>query len=301
MPEFNPFIFDPSHESYIGTRLLPYFPWQTSYNIGWKGVRADCHRQPPWEAMEHSLSHHTIVIHHCQQPMQAERMLDGRTQDEQIISTQVEIVPAKVPQKAAWKQQIEFTLLFLDPAYMAQVASESVNGDRIELTPRFATFDPLIHQLGLALKAELEAGESSSLLYVESAATMLATHLLRHYSVQKHNLCQERSGKLSHRRLQPAIDYMHSHLEQNLSLAELAAVVQMSTFYFARSFKQAFGVTPYQYLLQCRIEKAKQLLHWQDLSIAVISRQVGFHDQSCFTAKFRQIVGVTPKKYRAGL
>lgn len=301
MTEFNPFIFDPSHESYIGTRLLPCFPFQTSYDIGWNGVRADRHRQPPWEVIEHSLSHHSIVIHHCQHPMQVERMLDGRTQSQQIITGQVEITPAKVSQKAAWRQQVEFTLLFLDPAYVAQIAREFVDRDRIELIPHFATSDPLVHQIGLALKAELEAGESSSLLYVESAATMLAAHLLRHYSAQKHNLCQERSGTLSRHRLQPVIDYMHSHLEQNLSLAELATVVQMSTFYFARSFKQAFGVTPYQYLLQCRIEKAKQLLHWQDLSIAVISQQVGFHDQSCFTAKFRQIVGVTPKKYRAGL
>ena len=299
MTEFNPFIFDPSHESYIGTRLLPCFPFQTSHDIGWSRVRVDRHRQPPWEAMEHSLSHHSIVIHHCQQPMQAERMLDGRTRNEQVIDGYVEITPAKVPQKAAWRQQIEFTLLFLDPAYVAQIAHESVDSDRIELVPHFATSDPLVHQIGLALKAELEAGESSSLLYVESAATMLAAHLLRHYSAQKHNLYKQ--GTLSRRRFQPVIDYMHSHLEQNLSLAELAAAIQMSTFYFARSFKQAFGVTPYQYLLQCRIEKAKQLLHWQDLSIAVISRQVGFHDQSSFTAKFRQIVGVTPKKYRAGL
>jgi AraC family transcriptional regulator len=58
------------------------------------------------------------------------------------------------------------------------------------------------------------------------------------------------------------------------------------------------GITPHQYLLTCRIKKAQQLLHQKSLSLAEISLQVGFHDQSRFTSVFRKRVGFTPKQYR---
>jgi AraC family transcriptional regulator len=83
-----------------------------------------------------------------------------------------------------------------------------------------------------------------------------------------------------------------------LHLAELANLVQMSPYYFSRLFKQSIGVTAHQYVIQCRIEKAKQLLKTQDLSLTYISQQVGFHDQSHFSKTFCKIVGLTPKKYR---
>lgn len=222
-------------------------------------------------------------------------MVDGRKQRRQIINGHIAIAPANVEQKAFWDKEIGFTLLFLEPAYITRIADESVELERFEPVAHFAKPDPLTHQIGLALKTELKAGELDTQLSTESAATMLSAHLLRHYSAQKHRLPKER-GRLSQRRLQPVIDYINTHLDKNLSLAELAAVAQMSSYYFVRSFKQSFGVPPYQYLLQCRIEKAKKLLAKEDLSVAEISHQVGFHDQSGFTSKFRKLVGVTPKK-----
>jgi Transcriptional regulator containing an amidase domain and an AraC-type DNA-binding HTH domain len=83
-----------------------------------------------------------------------------------------------------------------------------------------------------------------------------------------------------------------------LHLSELANLVKISSYHFSRMFKQSTGVTPHQYVTQCRIEKAKQLLKKPDLSIKYISQQVGFHDQSHFSKTFCKIVGLTPKKYR---
>jgi AraC family transcriptional regulator len=99
-------------------------------------------------------------------------------------------------------------------------------------------------------------------------------------------------------KLRQTIDYINANLERNLSLLELAELVQMSPHYFARLFKQSTGISPHQYMLTCRIEKAQKLLTKQDLSLAEISLQVGFHDQSRFTSMFRKHTGVTPKKYR---
>ena len=72
----------------------------------------------------------------------------------------------------------------------------------------------------------------------------------------------------------------------------------MSSSYFTRLFKQATGETPHQYVVRCRIALAKHLLAETDLSLSAIGLQVGYADQSHFTALFRRHVGTTPRAYR---
>ena len=108
-------------------------------------------------------------------------------------------------------------------------------------------------------------------------------------------------GGLEPDKLQIVINYINDYLSQDLHLAELANLVQISPYYFGRLFKQSTGITPHQYVTQCRIEKAQQFLKRRDLSITYISQQIGFHDQSHFSKTFSKIVGLTPKKYRDSL
>jgi len=84
-----------------------------------------------------------------------------------------------------------------------------------------------------------------------------------------------------------------------LKIADLAAIVPLSEFYFARSFKAATGESPYRYLIQRRIERAKVFLSVTQLSVAEISDRVGFSSQSQFTTQFRKLMGTTPRSYRA--
>ena len=81
------------------------------------------------------------------------------------------------------------------------------------------------------------------------------------------------------------------------SAKELATSVQMSPHYFSRLFKETTGVTPHQYVVRCRIDRAKVLLKQRKLSIAEIAKEVGFVDQSHLHRYFKRLVGVTPKKY----
>jgi AraC family transcriptional regulator len=91
---------------------------------------------------------------------------------------------------------------------------------------------------------------------------------------------------------------MHAYLDHELSLTALAAVAQMSPYYFSRLFKQSTGLSPHQYILQQRVEWAKRLLADARLSIAAVAQRVGFASQAHLTTAFRQRVGVTPRQYR---
>ena len=86
-----------------------------------------------------------------------------------------------------------------------------------------------------------------------------------------------------------------------MRLDDLANTVSMSRYHFCRLFKQSVGTSPYQYILQQRIAKAKQLLHHRDWALADIALASGFANQSHFSRKFRQQVGVTPSAYRRNL
>ncbi len=82
-----------------------------------------------------------------------------------------------------------------------------------------------------------------------------------------------------------------------MSLKELAAIVQMSAHYFSQLFKQSTGITPHQYVIHCRIERAKELLMQRKLTIADVAKVVGFVDQSHFHRHFKRLVGITPKAF----
>ncbi|NJR52132.1 MAG: helix-turn-helix transcriptional regulator [Leptolyngbyaceae cyanobacterium CSU_1_3] len=103
---------------------------------------------------------------------------------------------------------------------------------------------------------------------------------------------------LTRTQLQQVLDYIHTHLDRDLSLTELAEVINISPTYFASLFKQAIEISPHQYVIQQRVEQAKLMLSKTDLAIADIALQVGFSSQSHLTQHFKRFTGKTPKQIR---
>src|SRR5437899_3731565 len=107
-------------------------------------------------------------------------------------------------------------------------------------------------------------------------------------------------GTLHSCRLRRVTEYIQQNLDKDLTLAELAAVVYMSPYHFARLFKGSTGVPPHRFVVRQRIARASAFLATQELSIAQISRLVGFRTPSHFTTVFRRVTGITPRGYRTG-
>ncbi len=93
------------------------------------------------------------------------------------------------------------------------------------------------------------------------------------------------------------IDYIQDNLTQDISLEAIANELGISRYYFCRLFKKSTGVSPHQYVIQCRIDRAKKLLSQKHKNIADVALQVGFTNQSHFSKHFKRIVGITPKKF----
>jgi AraC family transcriptional regulator len=121
--------------------------------------------------------------------------------------------------------------------------------------------------------------------------------LVQNYSVSKPALDFKASG-LPQSQLKQVIDYMKANLAQDLSILDLAILTNMSESHFSRSFKQSVGISPYQYLVQQHVERAKQLLGQQSITISTIALDCGFANQTHLTKVFRQMTGMTPKAYQ---
>jgi AraC family transcriptional regulator len=230
---------------------------------------------------------------------QTERRIDGgQLQQNHAGSGEIIVYPAAAEKWVRWQQNAEFLLLFLDPALVTRTAEELTALGTIELIESEKEMhDPLLLQIGLALKAEIDEGTTAfSSLYAESLASALAAHLLRRYTVWKPTMRRSISHHASPA-LRHVLVYIHNHLDQQLTLAELSFLAGMSTYHFARTFKHVTGVAPHHYILDARIERAKSLLLGGNVSIAEVAQKVGFFDQSHFTRYFKRLVGITPQTF----
>ncbi len=175
--------------------------------------------------------------------------------------------------------------------------------DGIEIVSRLCVPDLQIERIGLSLKAEAEAeGLLGGKLYAESLANALAISLIRNYSSvgrkAARKIAAEHGGGLSKRALKAAIDYVGDNLQEDLTLAEMAGAVHMSTYHFSRLFKGSTGLAPHQYVIERRVQRARELLSSTDLPIVEIAFLCGFAHQSHLNRHFKRLLGVNPKALR---
>lgn len=266
---------------------------------GWGNIYFEHHQQPKFDTPEHQGSWHVIAYcppFHVSGDRTGERWLDGKLKREARNVGDIAIIPAGISQRCNWNSLAQFTIVAIEPALLKQVGQDLVNPDRIELIPHFMTEqDALIQGIVSALRAELEFDQIGGYLLVDSLKITLAIHLLRKYCTTQPKLSSYADG-LSPAKLQQVTEYINEHLNRDLKLIDLAAIAQISPYHFLRLFKHSMDVTPHQFILQQRIEKAKYLLQYGELSIAEIAIRVGFSDQSHLTRYFKRFVGLTPKQ-----
>ena len=186
---------------------------------------------------------------------------------------------------------------YFDPAQMP--LDSRGNGTAMPFAPRLFFENDGLRETAVKLAATIEDCPEAE-RYSEALATVVAHELLCiHGHFQRRGSCAR--GGLAFWQQRILVAYVQEHLAEPVSLAQLAALVDLSAYHFCRAFKQSFGVTPHRYHIDRRIERAKTLLATQTRSVTETALELGFSETSSFSAVFRRITGITPTNYRRSL
>jgi AraC family transcriptional regulator len=148
-----------------------------------------------------------------------------------------------------------------------------------------------------ALAADLEDGSPVGPLYGESLGVALAHYLIRRFAVRKTHSAEPQGG-MPGARLNRVKDFIQQNCAKESRLWELAQVAGMSPHYFCKLFKESVGLSPHQYVIRCRIKRAKEFLRDRRFTVNQVAEVTGFADQTHFTKVFHRLVGVTPMQFR---
>jgi AraC family transcriptional regulator len=185
--------------------------------------------------------------------------------------------------------------LALDTVFVSQTAEAlGVYPDRVGLVERRRESDPALLHLAMALRAGVRSGRTGDRMYGEALSTAVGVHLLHEYS-GTHVRPQHPQGRLPMEKLKRAVEYIQDQLHTDLTVSGIARTVHMSPHHFTRLFKQSTGQSPYHYVIEARVRKAKELLRSRKFSIAEVAHIVGFADQSHLTRRLKHFFGITPK------
>jgi AraC family transcriptional regulator len=210
-----------------------------------------------------------------------------------IIRRDVEI------QSAVPSNSMQMMVLQLDHSILQHAAPDDVLTIDKTLDTARVTSDYRLAALMSVMCEEVRGGCPSGRLFGESISLALLAYLAGRYANSRHaDNCE---ASLSPAQKRALVDYIRANLTDNISVIELAGLLQTSPSHFARVFKTSFGVTPYRFIMRERIEGAKGMLASTKLSSSQVSSAYGFSSQSHFAKVFRQFTGVTPKQFKAGL
>jgi AraC family transcriptional regulator len=167
----------------------------------------------------------------------------------------------------------------------------------LKFTPGVGVMDQVVQQLTRLILPAFDHPDHVSELFADHISLALGSHIARAYGGMRSVIAPRRGG-LAAWQERRAKELMSANLRGNVSSTDLATECLLSAGHFARAFRHSTGLSPHQWLIQSRIEKAHALLREGILSLAEIARACGFADQSHFTKAYARRRGISPGAWR---
>ena len=271
----------------------------SSEGLGWSSAFASIQRERPYDGKLHALSDSLMVLHRGG-PVNITYTVDGKSVVRHIPKGGVFFLPGGHECDVALHASLDSTHIYL----RSDLFADEENGARNlvgGLAPILGERDAVLESLATAIGDTIIEGLPASSLFVDPIAKAIANRFI---AINYHKPAYE-SGKqryqLTNRQMERVRDFVEANLDSDIRLEMMARACGRSTEYFVRIFKTTAGVSPYQYVLNLRIERAKALLGRDGPSIAEVALQCGFSHQEHLTRMFRRFTGVTPGRYRLSI
>ncbi|OLP62541.1 AraC family transcriptional regulator [Xaviernesmea oryzae] len=200
------------------------------------------------------------------------------------------------PYKAELSGSFDFILMEISPAGLERIADGADCAALAALADVTGEDDPVLGGLARALFASAGGGAVPSPLFVEQMAAAIGTHLVTRYGDRRRGT--PRGRRLSTRQAAEVQDMLRARLAGDVCIDTLAAACKLSRSTFLRAFRETTGRTPHNFLIEQRIDKARDLLLNSAASLSEIARDCGFSDQAHFSRVFAARLGAPPSVWR---
>jgi AraC family transcriptional regulator len=234
-----------------------------------------------------------VLDFHASRSVHASIRLDSREMQGPQRHGDINIVPAGATGVWNFEADVSALLVRLAPALLEEAADAmSSRPSGLKLQPAMCVRDPHIEQIAWTLNEDRLGGNPRGTLWLESAAYAIAARLVRrsHNSLRLPRLHQRSLPKW---RLRRVCDYIEVSLDQALSLRELAALAGFSVPHFKVLFSQSTGLPVHRYIVERRVERARQLI-LRGERMSSIALDVGFSHQSHMTRCLQRVLGMSP-------
>jgi len=262
----------------------------------WHGILLERHRTGSIEIPEHE--HKDFCLHlQLSGSVALEWWSDGHNGLEETRPGSLVLLDAGTRDRLRWDGSSERLILSINPVFMAHMAEELGRSQGVEFVNRWALQDPALQHVMLEMGREANANWPLGGLYADLLGTTLAGLLLRRHSASPLNPAQIKGG-LSFSQLRHVLEFVTANVHTDIRIAQMAAELSMTSFHFARLFRNSLGTSPYQYVLEQRLRKAKALLKNSSVSVQAVAGLTGWNSAANFVRAFRQQYGITPQIWR---
>jgi AraC family transcriptional regulator len=228
----------------------------------------------------------------------AEIWLDGCALTKNTIKDQTSIYDLRSEIMMHFKNPFDFLCMSIPRRALIEIADQEGAASADFSVPLGRSFaDPVIAHLGACLLPALDNPRQAGGLFFDHVAMAVQTHFLAQYVTKSRPLRRHRSG-LTARQLRIAKQAIRENLDGSIPLNLIARECGLSPSHFTRAFAISVGQPPHQWLLEQRVDMARQLLSESPLPLADIAIQCGFADQSHFTRVFSDRAGLSPGRWR---
>jgi AraC family transcriptional regulator len=227
----------------------------------------------------------------------ADMWLDGHASIKNPTEGETSVYDLRSEIMVHFKESFDFLYLYIPRRALAEFADQEDAGAHFDVASGRSFADPVIAHLGASLLPALEHPNQANDLFVGHVAMALQSHFLGHYVSTAKPLKRFRSG-LTARQLRIAKQAISENIGGGMSLNAIARECGLSPSHFTRAFAVSVGRPPHQWLLDQRVDMARQLLRESAIPLADIAVQCGFADQSHFTRVFSGRTGLSPGRWR---
>jgi AraC family transcriptional regulator len=190
----------------------------------------------------------------------------------------------------------ESIVVALEPHKVEELLQNDLAMPSVNFLEHVISFDTQVAGMLNAMLAEARAGNPAGNLFSQSISIALLAHIFNRYDRVK--AVKREVGRLTPRQSELISRYVRDRIDGELSIAGLAALLNLSPSYFCKAFVKSFGITPHRFVLNERISLAKQKLQQTTAPHqAELAKILGFADQAHFSNAFRKIVGCTPSEF----